>query len=319
MDRSLFDSTELPLDRMARAASDLADKQWAGFCMDTGLRHIRGARAAFWVPRLTLVAASRLGRAAEVLPVYERCLQNLDSVHKLDWHAQISNQGAQGNLLDQSGRLAQTGRAFNAEFQRIVQALGPIDGALVVDVGCGGGLWALNLARLGYRVIATEHHSFLVEAARRNAAAAAVGDEVEFRVDDICNSALPAGLSTRALCIGVTPTLPDDAAFASLTHHLDRITRCDAAAGTRRVILGSNRWGPSRMAAVRGILDAASQDRQSASHRFAHAVRRLSLVEACWWLQPRHVEAMRAHFAAIQLIGETHDRIDGTRVDLLLS
>ena len=78
MDRSLFD-TEASPDRIARAASDLSDKEWARFCVSVGLSRIQTGQARLWVPRLTLVAASRLGRAAEVLPVYERCLQNFDS------------------------------------------------------------------------------------------------------------------------------------------------------------------------------------------------------------------------------------------------
>jgi SAM-dependent methyltransferase len=318
MDRSLFDSSDISADRLARAASDLADRQWAGFCMEAGVREIRAGRGRPWVPRLTLVAALQLGRVAEVLPLYERFLLVLDSVSKPDWHRQISEQGAQGNLLHQSGRLAQRTEAFTAEFQRIVHALGPFDSGVVADIGCGGGLWAINLAKLGYRVIGTEHHPFLVEAARNNATIAGVGDMVEFRVDDICRSELPSGLCTRVLCIGVTPTLADDAAFTSLIHHLDRITRRDGAIEPRRVILGSNRWGLSRMTAVRGILDAAGQDRQSAPRRLANAVRRLSLVEVCWWLQPRHLDAARLRFPSIELIGQTYDKIDGTRRDLVL-
>lgn len=277
MDRSLFDydeSTVFSPERLARAVSDLADKQWAGFCMDAGIRSLRAGRAALWVPRLALVAALRLARTAEVLPLYERWLLRLDSLSKNDWHEAISRQGLAGNLLHQSGRLDQTERVFRPEFERIVSSLAPEEDRLIVDIGCGGGLWAINLAKMGFRVLGTEHHAFLIDAARRNAALAGVEDKVEFQVDDIRNSALRTGLCTRALCIGVTPTLGSDPDFAALLQHVDRITKCDRPSEPRRVVLGSNRWGPTRMRAVLGILDAASQERQSVSRRLGNAARR---------------------------------------------
>lgn len=318
MDRSLFEFTKVPLERLARAASDLTDRQWAGYCLDAGLREIQSGKVSPWVPRLALVAAHRLDRAAEFLPHYEHFLGLLDSASKGDWHGQILKHAKDGNLLDQSGRLGQAQHEFEPEFQRIVLALGPPDAGLVADVGCGGGLWAIRLAKMGYRVIGTERYESLVESARRNAAAAGVGDLVEFRLDDICNSALPAGLCPRALCIGVTPTLPDAAAFDSLLYHLDRITRQEGKDRPRRVLLGSNRWAPSRMTAVRGILDAAA-DRDGASWRLADAMRLLYLVELSWWLEPHHQEAARLRFPSVERIGETHDQVDGTRVDFLLS
>lgn len=319
VDKLLFEAAaDVDVGRVARAASSCADRDWARFCVDRGLRELRTGTARRWVPRLTLIAGVRLNRVAEIMPFYEQFLAAFDTVSKADWHKTISEQGLQGNLLAQSGRLAQPLQEFGVEFERIVANLGPPEDGIVADIGCGGGLWALNLAKFGYRVIGTERYDFLVEAARQNAIHQGVEQTVEFRLDDICRSALPAAFCSRALCIGVTPTLADDAAFDALAAHLARITEAPAASGARRVIIGSNRWEPSRMSAVHGILAAAEHDRQSASLRFENAVRRLSLLEASWWLQLRHIDVLRRYFSAIEVIGETNDAIDGTRVELLL-
>jgi SAM-dependent methyltransferase len=319
MDRTLFDAeAKVNMARLSDAAAALADERWARFCLKRGENELRAGRSRRWVPQLTVLAALRFGREAEFLPVYDQFLLALDSFTKGDWHKRVSEQGLNGSLLAQSGRLAQTVEAFNPEFDRIVRALGPSDEGPVADIGCGGGLWAIKLATIGYRVIGTEHHDFLVQTARQNAINVGVSDRVEFRLDDICRSALPAGLCTRALCIGVTPTLPDVAAFEGLVHHLDEITRPAKDGQTRRVILGSNRWGPSRMTAVQGILDAARHDKQSVAQAYSNALRRLSLVEACWWLHPRHVDRLSERFRTVRFIGEIQDPIDGTRVELLL-
>lgn len=318
MDRTLFDATDLGFARVNQAASDLSDKEWAQFCFTRGASEIETGTARLWVPRLTLVAAIRLDRAFDILPPYEKFLLALDATSKPDWHKTISEQGLNGNLLAQSGRLAQPVQEFESEFQRVVGALGPPSEEPVADIGCGGGLWAINLAKTGYRVIGTEHHPFLVESARQNAQAHGVSGTAEFHLDDICRSELPTGLCTRAICIGVTPTLPNDAAFQGLVDHLARITEKQVESRNRRVVLGSNRWGPSRMAAVHGIIEAAKNDRQSASRRYANAFRRLSLLEACWWLQPQHLDALRQQFSSVELIGETSDKLDGTRVELLM-
>ena len=169
-------------------------------------------------------------------------------------------------------------------------------------------------------MIGTERYAFLVEAARRNAVAAGVADLIEFRVDDICKSALPARLCRRAPCIGITPTLVDDAAFDSLLRSLDRIAKHEDEGPLRRIVLGSNRWGPSRMTAVRGILAAAANRKHDrASSGLVDAVRHLYFVELYWWLQPHHLQTARPRFPSMELIGETHDRIDGTRVDYVLT
>lgn len=318
MDKTLFDATEVTNDRLSAAAAAFTDSTWARHCLERGKREMATGTMRLWVPRLTLVASSRLQRTRELLPVYEQFLSVLDAMPKPDWHKAVSEQGLNGNLLAQSGRLAQTVDAFNPEFDRVVRALGPWEDGIVADIGCGGGLWAINLAKMGYRVVGTEHHEFLVETARQNAINAEVTDNVEFVLDDICQSTLPAGMCSRALCISVTPTLPGTPAFENLIGHLHTITRDNGESSQRRVILGSNRWGPSRMAAVESILEAVCAEAQSDGRQYANALRRLGMIEVSWWLQPHHVDMIRTLFDSVELIGETYDPVDGKRVELLL-
>ena len=85
------------------------------------------------------------------------------------------------------------------------------------------------------------------------------------------------------------------------------------------MILGHNRWAPSRMAAARGILDAVRREPGDTAQRLAGAHRRLSLLEASWWLHSRHLDRIRRHFRTVEVIGEVNDPLDGARVDLLLT
>jgi hypothetical protein len=110
----------------------------------------------------------------------------------------------------------------------------------------------------------------------------------------------------------VTVCLPNDAAFEALVSHLDRVSRPEGAdPKARRVVLGSNRWAPSRMAAVADALAAFPDD-------FVTALRRLNLVECTWWMHPRHIELIKRHFPTITQIASSTEKLDGTRVDLLL-
>jgi SAM-dependent methyltransferase len=58
----------------------------------------------------------------------------------------------------------------------------------VLDVGCGVARWSLRLAHLGYQVTGIDLSPTMVEIAR--ARAAAVGEDCEFQVGDVCELAL---------------------------------------------------------------------------------------------------------------------------------
>lgn len=315
MDRSIFDQAHLSRESLVRAVSGLGDRAWAQYCMDAGLAQIRSGRVSFWMPRLTLLAALCLDRAAEFLPQYEHFLLLLDQQPKSEWHKVLTEAAERGNLVQQSGRYGSTPEDLDAEFKRLRHALGAPDEGVVADIGCGGGLWAIRLAQSGYRVIGTERYDSLVDAARENAAQAGVADRTEFRLDDICASSLPSALCSRALCIAVTPTLRDDAAFDSLLQHLDRITGSGGTGPARCVLLGRNRWGPSRMTAVEEILDVAEENANGRASPLVTAADHLHLVERTWWLQPHHLERARRRFGSVEQIGEWRERATGAYVD----
>lgn len=65
-------------------------------------------------------------------------------------------------------------------------------GASVLDIPCGVGRHAIELARRGYRVTALDFHARVIEEARRRAAAE--GLDVDYRIGDMRSAALPSGL-----------------------------------------------------------------------------------------------------------------------------
>jgi len=83
--------------------------------------------------------------------------------------------------------------------------LRPLAGLRVLDVGCGGGLIAEPLARLGARV--TE----AIEAARRHAAGQ--GLDIDYRAGRVEELAAEAAAFDAVVCLEVIEHVPDVAAF----------------------------------------------------------------------------------------------------------
>jgi cyclopropane fatty-acyl-phospholipid synthase-like methyltransferase len=69
-----------------------------------------------------------------------------------------------------------------AEVDFLIDALGLSAGAAVLDVGCGTGRHAIELARRGYRVTGVDISAAMLEQAKKDAQAAGV--EVQWRHDD---------------------------------------------------------------------------------------------------------------------------------------
>jgi SAM-dependent methyltransferase len=297
-------------EQLTEAAQSLADRSWAQSVLAKWQEEIPKPFVRAWLFHLGLIAAYQLGRAEEFMPAYERFLAQADLSTKPDWHAAVTESGLAGNLLQQSGRMGQTPESFLQEFNLTVRALGPPELGPVLDVGCAGGAYSINLAKLGYEVIGTDHHAAVIEAAKENAAAAGVAANTTFMVDDGCASRISDGSFSRAVCIGVTVCLPNDAAFESLIAHLNRVTRRDVKPDTeRRVVLGSNRWAPSRPFALRNVLTNSLP---------TEAVSRLNLLQTSWWLHSRHTEILKSHFQNVAMFNKTTLPIDGDRIDLLL-
>jgi len=69
---------------------------------------------------------------------------------------------------------------FLAHFRRDAESLKPFRGLRLLDIGCGGGLMAEPMARLGFEVVAIDAAAEPIEVARRHAAES--GLEIDYRV-----------------------------------------------------------------------------------------------------------------------------------------
>lgn len=307
-----FDVVEIPSSQVREIAEALKDEAVAKAVVEDGMRAFERGTGS-WVPRLILLATHRLKRHKDFFKFYQGFLEWTDAQPKKDWHSSFLDRAPANNLFFQSGVTGLPPQKFEAEFKRLLKNIGPPGDGPILDVGCGGGLWSLKLAQHGYKVVGIDRHPGIIEAARQNAKTLGVEWNVEFFVDDACDSRLPATYNTpRVLCIGLTACLPDDAAFESLISFLDRVSRVpNSPPYGRMVVLGANRWRPTRMEAVKGIL-------KTDPGNYSLAAYHLFLIELNWWMALPHLESIKKRFPKITLIGERTDKIDGTREDFLL-
>jgi SAM-dependent methyltransferase len=97
--------------------------------------------------------------------------------------------------------------AYNAHYDRpaVLGLLGDVDGRRVLDVGCGSGLYAAELAQRGADVVGFDNSAKLVQHARRRA-----GSRADLRVHDVREPLDWLGDETV-----------DRAVMALVLHHLD--------------------------------------------------------------------------------------------------
>jgi 2-polyprenyl-6-hydroxyphenyl methylase/3-demethylubiquinone-9 3-methyltransferase len=89
--------------------------------------------------------------------------------------------------------------------------LRPLQGLRVLDVGCGGGLIAEPLARMGARVTGLDPAAENIEAARRHAAGQ--GLDIHYRAGRVEELALEGLAFDAVLALEVLEHVPDPAAF----------------------------------------------------------------------------------------------------------
>jgi 2-polyprenyl-6-hydroxyphenyl methylase / 3-demethylubiquinone-9 3-methyltransferase len=89
--------------------------------------------------------------------------------------------------------------------------LRPLAGLRVLDVGCGGGLIAEPLARLGARVAGLDPALETIEAARRHAAGE--GLQIDYRAGRVEELAADAAAFDAVVCLEVIEHVPDVAVF----------------------------------------------------------------------------------------------------------
>lgn len=70
-------------------------------------------------------------------------------------------------------------------YRLTIEALGNAEGKKYLDLGCGSGRYAINLARLGARVVGIDFSDAMLGLARRYAKDEGVEDKVEFQEADI--------------------------------------------------------------------------------------------------------------------------------------
>ena len=106
-------------------------------------------------------------------------------------------------------------RAFNEaysewEVNSLMNAMGDIRGARVLDLGCGNGRLAVPLSRAGARVTAVDNASGMLAECRARIAAAGTIETVKFHHMSASEVDLPEGSFDVAVCVGLLEHLPPE-------------------------------------------------------------------------------------------------------------
>lgn len=107
-----------------------------------------------------------------------------------------------------------------AHFKLDDARLKPLTGLSVLDIGCGGGLIAEPVARLGARVTGIDPARANVEAARRHGEGQ--GLELDYRVATVEDLVAAGARFDAVLCLEVVEHVPDPGAFMRLCADLVR-------------------------------------------------------------------------------------------------
>jgi ubiquinone/menaquinone biosynthesis C-methylase UbiE len=113
-------------------------------------------------------------------------------------------------------------------------ALAP--GSRVLEVGCGAGFMAIDLANRGFHVHAVDSVAAMIELARSNAVQAGITDTLSFGVSDVLSLAFDAPSFDLVLAVGVIPWLGQPEAAMQ---EMARVTK----PGGHVLITTSNRAG----------------------------------------------------------------------------
>jgi SAM-dependent methyltransferase len=108
-------------------------------------------------------------------------------------------------------------------------------GARILEAGCGAGLLALDLARRGYTVVATDVNQGMVEAARREVADAHLDGAVTVRSGDAHSLDFPSDSFDLVVAVGVVPFLHSP---VQALREMHRVLR----PGGHVLLTSDNRW-----------------------------------------------------------------------------
>jgi 2-polyprenyl-6-hydroxyphenyl methylase / 3-demethylubiquinone-9 3-methyltransferase len=134
-------------------------------------------------------------------------------------------------------------RHLLAHFRRDPRSLRPFDGLTLLDIGCGGGLVAEPMARLGFAVTGIDAGAETIATARAHAEASGVA--VDYRVATAESLARAGEQFDVALALEIVEHVPDRDAFLAA---LGRLVRSGGA------FIGAtlNRTGPAFALAIVG-------------------------------------------------------------------
>ena len=95
------------------------------------------------------------------------------------------------DFADPANQRAYSGRVADSTWSRAIRDLGTPDGAVVIDIGCGGGTYTRAWSELGARrVIGVDSSAPLLDAAREDHGPV---PGVELRQGDAADTGLPSG------------------------------------------------------------------------------------------------------------------------------
>jgi SAM-dependent methyltransferase len=135
---------------------------------------------------------------------------------ELDWSDPAFSRRLLAEHLDQSHDGASRRRPLIERHVRRLRQLLPDPPARVLDAGCGPGLYAVRLARLGYRVDGVDLGPAVIRHARREARAAGVAGQARFEVGDVRELAGPPRYDAVVLIYYVLENLPVRGQVAAL-------------------------------------------------------------------------------------------------------
>lgn len=98
-------------------------------------------------------------------------------------------------------------RGRHARVLAWVDCLALAPGSQVLEIGCGAGFMAIELARRGFRVHAIDSIEAMVELARQNAVESGTSDLLSVAVGDVYTLAFEDGAIDLVVAIGVIPWL----------------------------------------------------------------------------------------------------------------
>ncbi|MEC9374389.1 MAG: class I SAM-dependent methyltransferase [Planctomycetota bacterium] len=158
-------------------------------------------------------------------------------------------------------------RFYDRAIPRMLDLLGAKEGDLVLDAGCGPGVHSIRAAKHGMRMKAIDISEWVLDEARRRAAAAGVEDRIDFQQADLTNLPFESESFDKIFSWGVVIHIP------ALDKALDELCRI-LKPGGRLALYVTNKT------ALDHKLESAARFVLRKPH---HGMERLTLGDGCWY------------------------------------